>query len=259
MKRLIIQIGNQELKAVLVENSTKMVVLGVFPFTGKNEIAIKKEIDRIMHELKLKTEPTIILPEPGLYPNSENWKLAKNQLESCLTRAYYEAQLGQFKKQGTYLLLEIGNSLNLSVIRKTTKEVEIEQHNLDRLVADFREAISEPHESRYMQDFCSNHFFLRKTGESGLSIYSKLEDDITDGAELFVEYGANLGALLANLDTLYEPNCTAITGSLAATFDAWSHAMGKMRNFHRNKKPACRAVPLKDKSNASILGAYKLS
>jgi hypothetical protein len=259
MKKLIIQVLNQELKAVLVENSTKMVVLGVFPFTGKNEVAIKKEIDRIMHELKLKNEPTIILPEPGLYPNSENWKLAKNQFESCLARAYYEAQLGQFKKQGTYLLLEIGDSLNLSVIHKSKKEISIEQHNLDRLVADFREAISEPHDSRYMQDFCSNHFFLRKTNETGLSIYSKLEDDITDGAELFVEYGANMGALLANLDTLYEPNCIAISGSLSQTFDAWSHAMGKMRNQHRNKKPHCKALALKDKSNAAILGAYKLS
>jgi len=258
MKKLVIQILKEEIKAVLVENSTKMVVLGIFPFSGKNEVAVKKEVSRIVKELKLKSEPIVILPEPGFYPNSQNWKISKNQVESCLARAYYEAQLGQFKKPGTYLLLEIGDSLSLSVIRKSKKDISIEQHTLDRLVADFREAISEPHDSRYMQDFCSDHFFLKKTGKSGLTAYKQLSDDQIDGAELFVEYGANMGALLANLDTLYEPNCIAISGTLSSTFNAWSHAMGKMRNKHRNKKPACRAIQLKDKSNASILGAYKL-
>jgi len=257
MKKLVFQILSGEIKAVLVEDSNKIVVLGVFPVKGKSQTAFKDEISRIIKELKSKQEPLVILPEPGLYPNCQNWKLSKNQTSSCLARASFEASRGAFKKQGTYLLLELGDSVSLAVIRKT-KQVNITEHSLDRLVVDFREAISEPHNSRYLQDFCSNHFFVKKTGKSALTSYSKLQDDQIDGAELFVEYGANMGALLANLDTLYEPNCIAISGSLATTFDAWNHAMGKMRNKHRGKKPACRAMSLKDKSNSIILGAYKL-
>ncbi|MBD3281614.1 hypothetical protein GF391_02600 [Candidatus Uhrbacteria bacterium] len=258
MKTLYFQILSGEIKAVLIEDNKKIVVLGIFPVKGKSQTAFKDEISRIKKELKLKQEPIIILPEPGLYPNSQNWKLSKNQVSSALARASYEAHKGQFKKQGTYLLLEIGNSVNLAVINKS-KQVQISEHCLDRLVADFREAISEPHDSRYLQDFCSNQFFLKKTDKSALDIYNQLQDDALDGAELFVEYGANMGALLANLDTLYEPNCIAICGSIAQTFDAWSHAMGKMRNQHRAKKPACRAIPLKDKSDSTILGANLLN
>jgi hypothetical protein len=258
MKKLILQILFGEIKAVLVEDSSKMVVLGVFPVKGKSQTVFKDEITRIIKELKLKNDPIIVLPEPGIYPNSENWSLAKNQISSCLARASFEANRGQFKKHGTYLLIELGDSVTLSVIRKS-KQVEITEHTLDRLVVDFREAISEPHNSRYLQDFCSNHFFVKKTGKSGLATYQKLQEDQIDGAELFVEYGANMGALLANLDTLYEPNCIAISGSLSTTFDAWSHAMGKMRNKHRGKKPACRLMALKEKTNSTILGANLLS
>jgi len=254
MKKLIIQIQEDKIKAALIESANKMVVLGLFPVKGKSLSAVKSAIDEMAKELKLKIEPTIILPEPGIYPNSENWKLAKQQISSCKSQAIYEAKRGIFKKQGTFLLLELGSSVNLVVVQKDKQDT-FAEHKLDRLVADFREAISEPHESRYLQDFCSNHFFLKKAGKNGLELHGKLDDGINDAAELFVEYGANMGALLANLDTLYEPNCIAICGSLSKTFDAWSHAMGKMRNYHRAKKPACRVIPIKEKSNSAILGA----
>jgi len=258
MKNLYIQILNKEIKTVSVEDSKKTVVLGVFSITGKSQTAFKNEVSRIKKELKLKQDPTIILPEPGLYPNSQNWKLSKDQTSSIMARASYEAHRGQFKKQGVYILLEIGNSINLAVIRKN-KQININEHNLDRMVADFHEAISEPHDSRYLQDFCTNHFFLKKRGKTGPEIYNQMQDDALDGAELFVEYGANMGALLANLDTLFEPDCIAISGSLVQTFDAWSHAMGKMRNQHRGKKPTCRVTPLENKSDSSIIGANYLN
>ncbi len=253
MQSLIIQILAEEMKIVLLEDAKKIVVLGIFPIIGKTENAIKKEIASALQELKIKKEPIIILPEPGFFPNSKEWRLSKQQISLIYAKASFEATNGQFKKHGTYLLLEIGDSVSLCVIEKD-KQTHINERILDRMVADFREAISEPHDSRYLQDFCSNHFFLKKTGKPALEAYAKMQDDPTEGAVLFVEYGANMGALLANLDAIFEPNCIAITGTLAQTFDAWSHAMGKMRNHHRGKKPACRVLPLKDKTNSAILG-----
>ncbi len=253
MKKIVFQVQKDAIKAATIQDNKKMVVLGLFPVSGKTQAGFKNEISRIDQEMKLKADSIAILPEPGIYPNSEKWKLTKNQVSSLMARARFEAERGTFKKKGTYLLLEIGSSINLAVIYKN-KEVTIHERNLDRLVADFHEAISEPHRSRYLQDFCSNHFFLKKTGQSGLKTYNEIQHDASS-ADVFVEFGANMGALLANLDTLYEPNCVAICGSLAQTFDAWSHAMGKMRNYHRGKKPACRVMPLKDKSDYLIIGA----
>ncbi len=253
MQSLIIQVLAEEMKIVLLEDAKKIVVLGIFPIIGKTETAVKKEIASALQELKIKKEPIIILPEPGFFPNSKEWKLSKKQFSSVYAKALFEAHRGQFNKRGTYLLLEIGDSVSLCVIEKD-KQTHINERILDRVVADFREAVSEPHDSRYLQDFCSNHFFIKKTGKSALEAYAKMQNDPTEGAELFVEYGANMGALLANLDAIFEPNCIAITGTLAQTFDAWSHAMGKMRNHHRGKKPACRVLPLKDKTNSAILG-----
>lgn len=253
MKKIIIQILRDEIKIAAIENN-KMVVLGVFPVNGKSQSSFKDQINCIQKELKLKSDFIVILPEPGIFPNSENWKLAKNQITSLKARAEFESQRGIFKKQGTYLLLEIGNSVNLAIIKKD-KEINISEKCLDRMVADFHEAISEPHGSRYLQDFCSNLFFLKKANKSGMDIYAKIQEDATS-AELFVEYGANMGALFANLDTIFEPNCIAITGTLSPSFDAWTHAMGKMRNKHRGKKPACKVASLNSKSDSVIMGAF---
>ncbi len=258
MQSLIIQILKQEMKIVLSEDNKKIVVLGIFPLAGKTETVIKKEIESALKELKIKKDPIIILPEPGFFPNSENWRLSKKQISLIRAKASFEVSRGHFNKRRTYLLLEIGDSVSLCAVEKD-KQTHIKESILNRMVADFREAISEPHESRYLQDFCSNHFFFKKTGKSALEIYAKLQDNPANSAELFVEYGANMGALLANLDTIFEPNCIAITGSLAQTFDAWSHAMGKTRNYHRGKKPACRIVPLKDKTNSAILGTISVT
>jgi len=140
-----------------------------------------------------------------------------------------------FKKPGVYLTLDIGNSIELTVLHKDSKITKVKT-SLDRLVVDFIEAVSVSNKPYYLKDFCTDNFFKRKAGVSALALYKETQEGSVGGAETFVEFGANMGALLANLDILFQPKHIVITGNLSKTFDAWSHAMGKTRNEHLGKK-----------------------
>jgi len=145
---------------------------------------------------------------------------------------------GLFKKPGIYLVLEIGKTIQLHVIHKQ-KRSQIQKIAMDKFVVDFVEAISIPSKPKYLKEFCTDYFFKRKTKTSAKELYSQTQEGSVEGAETFVEFGANMGALLVNLDLLYQPKLIAITGSLADYFPAWSHTMGKMRNQYKGSKKHC--------------------
>ena len=149
-----------------------------------------------------------------------------------------ELSQGLYKSPGVYLLLDIGKTIHLYVIKKQKKS-DIQKINLDKFVVDFVEAVSIPNKPRHLKDFCTDYFFIRKTGLNAKEAYEQTQDGSVDGAEAFVEFGANMGALLANLDVLYQPKLITITGALSDYFSAWSHAMGKMRNQYKGSKKHC--------------------
>ncbi|MFZ6015060.1 MAG: hypothetical protein ACOYUZ_01760 [Patescibacteria group bacterium] len=250
----ILELKNNQLELWHVDSPKNIKSGG--GFACKSQSQVSTCLNSVKKKTKLKNIDALIVPHQDDFGNTA--KISGTPVISELqAKSAYQAEFGSFNKKGTYIILDIGASIWMSVIRNDS-HAHINLHNLNRLMVDFPEAISEPHKSRYLPEFCAEPFFMRKAGLTALTAYNKLQQDPADCSDLFVEYGANMGALLANLDILFEPNCIAITGELAGTFDAWSHAMGKMRNKHRNKKPQCKVTILKDRPNDALIGAYTL-
>ena len=144
-------------------------------------------------------------------------------------------------KIGLGLVLELGDSIQLTTQRLAGKKAtKLKTVILDNWIANFQEALDVPHESFLLKDFCATNFFKHKTGLDAETVYRKTQDGDFEGAELFVEYGAHVGALIADLEILLQPTCITIKGPIAKTFDAWNHAMGKARKNHLGKKPPCK-------------------
>lgn len=139
------------------------------------------------------------------------------------------------------LVLELGTGIKLTIMdRLKTGDRRWSTVNLDNWVANFQEAVDIPAKYYCLKDFCGFSFFRRKAGLTPLEVYKRTLDGDPDGAELFVEYGSNVGALVANLEILLQPATISICGPLAETSDAWSHSMGKSRKKHLGKKPAVK-------------------
>ncbi|MFA6160661.1 MAG: hypothetical protein WC766_00620 [Patescibacteria group bacterium] len=138
------------------------------------------------------------------------------------------------------MILELGKNVKLNLIDgslRRTRDVGRWTIGLDGFVANFQEALDIPHESYLLKDFCAEDFFKRKTGLSSDQAYKKMQEGHAEINELFVEYGQHIGALIANMEMLYQPTSIAIKGSMTESYDAWGHAMGKARNQHLGKKP----------------------
>ena len=140
----------------------------------------------------------------------------------------------QSRTAGTHLTLNLGPRVTLTVTNKQGTS----RLDLDHLIADFQEAVDEPHTPYRIKDFCGEDFFKRKTGQSSKLLYQQTQLGNADGAAAFVVYGAHIGALLANLETLFRPTDLTLTGPITDWFDAWSHAMGKARKKHLGTRPA---------------------
>ncbi|MHB8831246.1 MAG: hypothetical protein ACYC44_03985 [Patescibacteria group bacterium] len=143
----------------------------------------------------------------------------------------------QKPSKGISLVLELGQDVKLTSQMTGSKPMIAV---LNMLVANFQEALDVPHESYLLKDFCGSDFFKRKSGLSAETIYHKTLEGDPEGADLFVEYGSHIGALIANLERLLQPTDITIKGPMAKTFDAWGHAMGKARKQHLGKKPTVK-------------------
>jgi len=143
------------------------------------------------------------------------------------------------------LVLDLGTSIRLTIQWPGgSKACRTHTVVLDNWIANFQEALDVPHEKYLLKDFCGADFFRNKTGLTAETVYHQTQEGNIEGAELFVEYGAHMGALIANLEMIFQPSCISITGPLAKTFGAWSHAMGKTRKNHLGKRPACKITIL---------------
>lgn len=137
--------------------------------------------------------------------------------------------------RGIGLILELGPGVKI-IIQKPGEKRD-RSVILDNWVANFQDAIEVPARSYKLKDFCGANFFKRKVGLSHQAVYKNITEGDPDGAELFVEFGSHVGALIANLETLFQPSHIQLSGPLTKTFDAWGHAMGKTRKAHLGKKP----------------------
>jgi predicted NBD/HSP70 family sugar kinase len=151
------------------------------------------------------------------------------------------------RRPRTALVLDLGQDISLTVKRGSGTA---EKTDISRLVANFQDAVNEPQQGYSLKDYCGESFFKRKSGSGSQELYSRTQDGSADGAEWFVEYGAHVGSLIANLEMLLKPSRIVLTGPLTAWFDAWNHAMGKARKQHLGERPGLNVEVSKKKATS---------
>lgn len=254
---LTIELQPGSLKAFVVSSTSQIKACGILPWPDNSLKDLSTNLKTIISSFKLKTDPICILPEPGSLKNDpSNIKLKK--ITSLEARAAYEMEKGVFKKTRTGLFIELGARVRIMLVKKAERQSP-EILDISSLVVNYMEALLDAGEAYQLKDYCGTNFFMRKSKESYDKIYNQTQEGSVEGAEMFVEYGSFVGTLIANLETLYNPDGIAITGFLTQTHDAWSHAMGKSRKQHLARSPKCKINILKNKPSATALGAFLLA
>lgn len=255
---LTIELQPGSLKAFVVSSASILEACGIFPWPDKDLKELNTNLLAIKKSFKLKSDPICILPEPESAKKISLSKIKLKTVTSLEARAIYEMEQGIFKHKTSALFIELGQKIRLLMIKKADKKIPAVV-DISGLTANYPEALMDTGEAYRLKDYCGTDFFKRKSRESYDKIYSQTQEGSVEGAEMFVEYGSFTGILIANLETLFNPEGLAITGSLAQTHDAWSHAMGKARKRHLAHSPKSRINILKNKPEATAVGAFLLS
>jgi len=253
MHTIIIKIESKQIKAFEVNQRHRLLNEWVFKGVKKTLPALNKQIKEVLKQIKQKGKPIILLDKNHKFFN--NKKLYAQEVISFLeAQIKFEIMKGSFKKHGTYSVLQLDKDIRLTVVHHY-ENVLLDDVLLNDLVVNFNEALSQPHERYLAKDFCSENYFKLKMNRDYRTVYQATQEGSNNGAEAFVEFGANLGALIANLDLLFASQCTMIIGELADTFDAWSHSMGKSRNQHLHHKATTHVKHLVLNDHDLIVGA----
>lgn len=255
---LIIEVLPGRLRASMVSDSQKILARGLFPMEDNQAQTIDQAIKKAQLGLQTKSAPLLILPEADREQGSEAPGSKKPcQITSALARAHYETKFGSFSKPGTYVLFEVGPHIKMVKIEFDKKQPKYKEIDLGPMVANY-EKLSEPEpEVATLRNYCTETFFVHRAKQNSKQLYAQTQNgNVEAGDELFVEFGTNLGALVAFVDTLIEPDGIGLTGQAVETFDAWGHAMGKSRNQFQAKKSKNHVVALKDNPDAVAIGGY---
>ncbi len=254
---LTIELQPGSLKAFVVSSASQIKACGIFSWPDNSLKGLNANLKSIKSSFKLKSDPICIFPEPESLKNDLS-KIKLKKIASLEARAAYEMEKGIFKKTHTGLFIELGPRVRIMLSKRAGRQAP-EILDISGLVVNFMEAVLDTGEAYQLKDYCGTNFFVRKSREAYDKIYSQTQEGSVEGAEMFVEYGSFVGTLIANLETLYNPDGIAITGSLAQTHDAWSHAMGKSRKQHLPRSPKCKINILEYQAEATAFGAFLLA
>lgn len=255
---LTIELQPGSLKAFVVSSASKIKACGIFPWPDNGLKELEANLKAIKSTFSLKSDPICILPEPGSVKKTDTSKIKFKTIDPLEARASYEMEKGLLRHKTCGLFIELGQKIRLITINRKDKKSPVAL-DISGLVVNYMEALLDAGEAYRLKDYCGTDFFTRKSRESYDKIYSQTQEGSVEGAEMFVEYGSFVGSLIANLETLYNPDGIAITGSLTQTHDAWSHAMGKTRKQHLAHSPKCKINILKNNPEATALGAFLLA
>jgi len=94
-----------------------------------------------------------------------------------------------------------------------------------------------------VEAYCSRKFFTKNAKKSVNRLYEDAMNGEQGAMNLFVRYGANIGVLLANVDTLFRPDTIVLGGGMTAYAPAYRDTMHRVfrnQRFLPGKLPAIK-------------------
>lgn len=157
--------------------------------------------------------------------------------------AHAESTMGNLvnASNGVHLMLGTGvgsatmTRLNESGILGQRTVTQIANIEIGHITANIEAALTgtlsrKPYE---IEAYCSRKFFTRNAKVGVSKLYDAVWQGDKQARNLFVCYGANVGVLLANVDTLFRPDTIVIGGGMTAYFPAYREAMEKVFRAQR--------------------------
>ena len=190
----------------------------------------------------------------------------------AIAACHVEANLGMLKNVREAVHLVLGTDVGCSrLIRRMrgrilkTETIEITGIEIGHITANIESALlgtaDEPHE---WEDYCSMKFFALRTKRSLDDLYARRRaGDNEEATRLFIQYGANVGTLLAAIHTLYEPDVITLDGVMLKYFDAYKTSMMRVykeRIFLPGSPPTIKRSELGAKGGslgAALCAAYR--
>ncbi len=148
--------------------------------------------------------------------------------------AYGESVAGSLANASQGVLLTLGTGVGGATMTRTGSRnllgadqiIEIANIEIGHLIANIRAVSSasrgEPVE---LEEFCSRKFFLRSSDKTIPQLFDAWKGRDAKVKKLFDQFGANVGALLATVETLFKPDTIALSGGCLHAYPAFRDMM----------------------------------
>lgn len=154
--------------------------------------------------------------------------------------AYGESVAGALAKSVQGVHLTLGTGVGGAVVSTSETQspfgkrhvTEVTHVEIGHVIMNVR-AISHGgrNEPMELEEFCSRKFFIRESGRSIQELFDAWKSRDKRARKLFDEYGANVGALLATVESLFKPDTISLAGGCLLAFPAYKDAM--QRSFRK--------------------------
>jgi predicted NBD/HSP70 family sugar kinase len=136
------------------------------------------------------------------------------------------------------------------------KDVRISGMEIGHICAMISSATEEDSQHPYeMESFCGQAFFRRHTKQSFDRLLQRATAHDEEALRLFEIFGANVGALTATIETIFQPDRIIISGGLSRALRFFSPTMRRVHALRRFPK-SLPAAAISPSSFGPELGAY---
>ncbi len=156
---------------------------------------------------------------------------------------YAESVLGTLAHASNGVHLMLGTGLGSAVMTRLNESgvfgnqsvLQVSNIEIGHIAANIQAAVTgsymdEPYE---LEAYCSRKYFKRNTRMPMKEIYEEYLAGDPGSQDLFVQYGVNIGSLLATVETIYRPDTIVLGGGMTAYYNAFKRPMELV--FHERR------------------------
>jgi predicted NBD/HSP70 family sugar kinase len=148
--------------------------------------------------------------------------------------AYGESIAGSLVHAVQGVHLTLGTGVGGATVVKTGSRnllgadqiIEVANIEIGHIVANIRAASNTGRDEPFeLEEFCSRKFFKRSTEKTIPELFDAWKARDERAKKLFDQFGANVGALLATVETLFKPDTISLSGGCLHAFPAYRDTM----------------------------------
>lgn len=192
-----------------------------------------------------------------------------NAYNDAACACYAEAMFGSLTHAQVGVHLQLGTGLGTAVMERidapkllgNNTMIHVKNVELGHIAAHIETALSGTLEGKpyELEAYCSKAFFRRETSMPLSELYNEWKEGDHGAHTLFTRFGAQIGSLLATVETIYNPDTITLGGGLTAYLPAYKDVMKTVfreRRFLPDKPAAIKPSSFKEEAGAFGAALY---